>query len=628
MIYFVSNQITAFTEFKQITVEESLTLIKSWGNLLQYDSETDGLDCHINRLLCIQIGSCKSDEQIVIDAQTIDITQYKEILESNVLFGHNLKFDLKFLYNYGIVPLTVYDTMIIEQLLHLGWPSNAISYSLQETAYRYMDIWLDKSVRRNIIWKGLVEEVIFYAANDVKYIYQIFEYQYKLLKQNTLVKAAAVENSFVPVIAYLEWCGIHLDETKWRAKMANDQKNLIEKRQLLNDFVIKCSENNSKFPFVHINYQGDLFEGFNTQPVCIINWSSSRQVVQFAKYLGFDTTTQDKQTGEDKDSVLEKHLKGQKGINDEFLKLYFDYKEFEKVCSSFGQGHLDAINPITDRIHTEYKQLGAASGRMSCGSSSCNEDLAKYKKIPTKRCSYVNIQQLPHDAVTRACFTAPKGYKAVSCDWSAAEARLAGDIYNDQAIKDIFLNGIDSHSMYAKIFFKEELKDIDVNDVKRLRPDLRQLAKGPEFALNFGGGKIAIMQAIQCTEEVADNIIKNYEEGFKGTAEFAKKGEKFVKQNGYVLMCEATGHKMYWYDWKAWYDRQKSFTSEFWEEYRTEHKPKNDAIAQMVKMHFKAASKWSRMARNAPTQGERYAPCLNSVNSVNPEMGIPSQALW
>ena len=47
------------------------------------------------------------------------------------------------------------------------------------------------------------------------------------------------------------------------------------------------------------------------------------------------------------------------------------------------------------------------------------------------------------------------------------EARLAGDIYNDQAVKDIFLKGIDSHSMYAKIFFKEALKDVDVNDIKK-----------------------------------------------------------------------------------------------------------------------------------------------------------------
>jgi DNA polymerase I-like protein with 3'-5' exonuclease and polymerase domains len=157
--------------------------------------------------------------------------------------------------------------------------------------------------------------------------------------------------------------------------------------------------------------------------------------------------------------------------------------------------------------------------------------------------------------------------------------------------------------MYAKIFFKEELKDIDVNDVKEKRKDLRDKAKSPEFALNFGGGVPAIMQALQCSKEEAETIIRNYEEGFKGTTEFAKKGSAFVRKNGYILMCPLTGHRMYWWDHDKWLERQKSFTQEFWEEYRNIHKGTGDAIAQEVSMHFRAASKFDRLARNAPPQG-------------------------
>ena len=108
-----------------------------------------------------------------------------------------------------------------------------------------------------------------------------------------------------------------------------------------------------------------------------------------------------------------------KGINDEFLKLYFDYQEHFKVVTSFGQGHLNAINPKTNRIHTVYKQLGAASGRMSCGSQQSNTDLAKVNKVPAKDCTYPNMQQLPADEQTRSSFTAPEGYEWCSCDYSA-----------------------------------------------------------------------------------------------------------------------------------------------------------------------------------------------------------------
>lgn len=625
MIYLVTKQqeLFSFSDINIVSIEESLAMINSWS-MIQFDTETSGREPHICTLLLAQFGDITGNTQIVVDCMTISITEYKKVLESKLIIGQNLKFDLQFLYNYNIIPRKVYDTMIVEQLLYLGFPhitvseeeynkyydfpyhydyankTMSISFALDAIAKKRLNIHIDKTVRGEIIWRGIDYSVIKYAAKDVEHLYAIMQSQIKDLRFKDLVRAAKIENRFVPVIAYLEWCGIHLNAEKWKAKMEKDKENLTNSKKALDEFVVRTP---SLSKYVYVNRQGNLFEGFNLEPQVKINWSSSSQVVNIAKILGFNTQMQDKKTGEDKDSVLEKHLKTQKGVNDEFLKLYFDYQGYAKVVSSFGQGHLNQINPKTHRIHTTYRQLGAASGRMSCGSTQPNTDLASYKNIPAKACTYANMQQLPHDEETRGCFTAMEGNLWVSSDWSAAEARLAGDIYNDQAIKDIFLNGIDSHSMYAKIFFKEQLKDIEVNDIKKLRPDLRQLAKGPEFALNFGGGAFAIMQAINCTKEEADQIVLNYEEGFKGTAEFAKKGSKLLRQRGYVLMCEYTGHKMFWWDYAKWKEVQNSFDSEFWENYKIYHKGTGDSIEMKVKQHFKAASKWDRMVRNAPTQG-------------------------
>ena len=77
------------------------------------------------------------------------------------------------------------------------------------------------------------------------------------------------------------------------------------------------------------------------------------------------------------------------------------------------------INPITGRCHTIYKQLGATSGRMSCGSQQHNTDLAKLKKIPAKECTYCNFQQLPSDEDTRSSFVSEEGNIFCSCDFSA-----------------------------------------------------------------------------------------------------------------------------------------------------------------------------------------------------------------
>lgn len=60
---------------------------------------------------------------------------------------------------------------------------------------------------------------------------------------------------------------------------------------------------------------------------------------------------------------------------------------------------------------------------------------------------------------------------------------------------------------------------------------------------------------------------------------------------------------MRWWDWEDWKTIQKTFTKEFWEDYRENHKGTGDEVCMMVKKSFQAASKWDRMALNAPTQG-------------------------
>ena len=605
MIYLCTKQQELFNSNLYTVIDEqsALEIVKNW-NIIQYDSETDGRDAHLCNLLSIQLGNDKADARIVVDCSSVDILLFKEVLESKRLIGHNLKFDLQFLYNYGIIPLKVYDTMIVEQLLYLGYPVGIKMYSLKAVAYERLGIDIDKSIRGDIIWKGLSPDVIQYAAGDVTYLEKIMQLQVRDCQLKECIKAAQLECDAVPAMAYLEWCGIMLDQEKWKAKMKADQEHLEERRKALNEFV----QNDPNLQeFVFVDPQGDLFTGYDLTPKCKINWDSSRQVIQLCKTLGFDTTVQDKKTGEDKDSVLEKTIRSQKGINDNFLQLYFDYKESSKVVSTYGQGHLNAINPKTGRIHTTFKQIGASSGRMSSGSSQSNTDLAKVLKLPPSQCTYPNLQQLPADEPTRSAFVAPKGYLMVSADFSAEESRLGADIYQDKEFLKEFTEGSgDTHAMFAWIVYNKECKALGCTgpkDVKKLAPKQRKAVKGYEFGWMFGAAAPTLAQTAGCTVEEAQSVIDRLEKGFSGVSDFAKRGSKFVREHGYVLICKHTGHKMYWWDWNKWKERQKSFTPEFWEEYRTHHKGTGDEIAMEVREHFQAASKYDRMARNSPTQG-------------------------
>lgn len=605
MIYLVTNSksLFPFSEIEYCTVENSIEMINKW-NMVQYDSETTGRDARLCNLLCMQFGDLEGENQVVVDTTTISPLKYKDILENKYIIGHNLKFDLQFLYNYSIIPRKVYDTMIVEQLLHLGYPSGIVSHSLKAVAKRRLDIDIDKTVRGEIIWRGLDESVVKYAAGDVMYLGNIMKGQLDDCKKRDLLKAAKLECDFVPSIAYLEWSGIKLDEGKWLAKMKQDKINLERAKTALDNFITS----NDKFKkYTYVNKQGSLFDGFDLTPKCTVNWSSSQQVVKIAKELGFDTQVKDKKTGEDKDSVLEKHLKTQKGINDEFLKLYFDYQEYAKVVSSFGQGHLNAINPKTGRIHTVFRQLNTASGRLSCGSNQPNTDLAKAKGIPPKDCTYPNLQQLPSDEQTRASFVAPNGSLFVSADFSAEESRLGADIYQDKAFLKEFTEGSgDTHNMFAWAVFKKQCKECgcqDATEVKKKAPQWRKKVKAVEFAYMFGAAAPTISKAAECTVEEAQSYIDALDKEFIGMSSFAKKGSAFVRKNGYILICPYTGHKLYWWDHDKWLERQKSFTQDFWEDYKKNHKGTGDYVAQEVREHFQAAGKYDRMARNAVTQG-------------------------
>jgi hypothetical protein len=124
MIYFVSNASEIFEDdsiYKCSTVEESLKLLETI-KIVGLDTETEGFDPYTKKLLSLQLG-CK-DFQVVIDTSTVDVSLYKEYLESDRTFlGWNLKFDLRFLYRHNIYPKKVYDGYLAEKLLWLGYPS-------------------------------------------------------------------------------------------------------------------------------------------------------------------------------------------------------------------------------------------------------------------------------------------------------------------------------------------------------------------------------------------------------------------------------------------------------------------------------------------------------------------------
>lgn len=587
MIYLVTNQKELFKNevYKIISVEESLKLLNTL-TIVGLDTETEGLDPWTKRLKSIQLGNYEF--QIVIDTTTISPLVYKEYLESDRLFiGWNLKFDLKFLFRQGIVPKRVWDGYLAERLMWLGYPPGIHSLSLKSAGENYLGIELDKSVRGKIIYAGLTEDVIVYSANDVKYLEKIMRLQYEELVKKGLERAIIYENKFVLPLAYCEYCGIKLDVNKWKAKMQKDEDRVKNALAKCNEWFIK---NEPKSKYIFIDRQGDFFNGFNLEPQVTLNWNSAKQLIPIFKKYGVEVTTEDKEKGGVKDSIDAKSLKPQKDKCD-LISLYLEYKEAVKVTSTYGENFLKQVNPVSGRVHTNYQQLGADTTRLTSG--------GKDKATKTE---YVNLLNLPANAETRACFVAEKGNKWISIDYSGQETYLMASIANDEAIiKELTEGSGDIHSLTAYMSYHEIPRDTPIKDIKKKYHNLRQEAKGIEFAINYGGDANTISKNKGIPIEEAKKIYNSYMLGFKGL----KKYQDFRRidwfNKGYILLNNLTGHKAYIYDYKELLEDKEWMASLDWNYYREMKSccPECDTV-QRVRHFFRRKSASEKQSINYP----------------------------
>lgn len=636
MIYLVSHNKSLFKTDKYIeaTIEQAMSVLLPL-KLCQLDTETKGLDCHTKALLTIQLGN--KDNQVVIDWTTLTPREkqiVKNYLESDRLFlGWNLMFDLTFLYVQGIYPKHIWDGMIVEQLLYLGYPAQMREKSLKAAAWNYLNINIDKTVRGKIVNDGLTTEVVIYAAGDVTYIEDIKEKQDIEIEKQGMKLAVELECEFVKSLAYFKYCGVHLDITKWKAKMTKDQAKLDKAISELNAWVVAWDKENphngydiqypelkypkysadypaevkrlikdgyKRFPqedlqtpdgkvdaykkviknqFTRIDTQGDLFTGFDTEPKCVINWSSQKQVIPLFELLGINVETFDKKTKQKKKSIEANVLKPQK--NDfPIIPIFLEYQEAAKVVSTYGQNWLNAVNPKTGRIHADFHSIGTDTARVSSGGGVWK----------------LNMQNLPNDPETRACFTSEEGNAWLSADYQSQESRIIASVSKDEKMIDLFEHGCgDVHSLVAYMSYPNIIpRDTKIEDIKKLYHNWRQKAKSIEFAINYGGDYNTISKNDGIPVEEAKEIYDNFMEGFPGIKRYQDYCRAAVMRDGYILLNPLTGHRAHIYDAEELKETHNKMQEPgFWEYYQNSRKRNpQDEIVQEVRhyMQRKAAS--------------------------------------
>lgn len=588
--YFITNQQSLFTPvgYSFSTVDKCLEYLETLDEV-GVDTETKRFDPSVDSdLLSLQLGDDK--KQFVIDCGTVDIQLFKDIIERKLVLLQNAKFDLKFLYFFKIVPSKIYDTFLAERILTTGIPT--ARKGLDALVWNYCKQHMDKSVRGSIHREGLSARVIKYAGDDVKYLSEIKRKQLEKAETLDLTKSISLDNEYVRVLAYIEHCGVKLDVDKWNAKCLEDKKFLDKKAEELDKFIF---DNSEMFPHL-IDNQMNLFDNaLQTR----INWNSSKQVIPFMQKIGINTKVKDKKSGMMKDSIDKSILSPQKNKH-KIVSLYIEYSEAYKVVSTYGENWLDYINPRTQRIHTNYTQI-MNTGRLSSGQKG-----NKKRGLSQKP----NMQNVPSDDRTRSCFVAEKGNTLIVADYSGQEQVVLANKSLEPNLLEFYAKGLgDMHSFNAKKIFSTELADIELNDVKKARPDLRQMAKAAGFAINYGGVGMTIARNLSLPLETGEMVYKAYFEAFPGLANYFKKQKDKALKNGYIEFNDVSKRKCFVYGFEDFQTLHKELYDNkgFWSEYKAEKIKDSDhfrnTLKPKVREYFVKKGGIERDALNYPIQG-------------------------
>jgi DNA-directed DNA polymerase len=660
MIYLVSKQQDLFKsdKYEKISPADAIEML-SKESILAADTETEGLDPYECRILSIQLGTEKY--QIVWDCLSYPLSMLKDLLERpDILYlWHNYAFDSEFLLKESIVQKNFMDTMINERILNNGL--NEYELALKACALKYCNYNMDKSARGEIIKLGLTERTIVYSGTDVVYLIPIYNAQLEELKKLDLVDTAKFESKFTIVTGYFKLCGVKLDVNKWKAKMKSDTSKMLSAIDKCNEWVLNYyKEHNGHNGYIEIDYlidtmfihpndknipedlnfqipngkviktkkvkhekygmlfyvtqeipfgywnknhteftsyiekvnaiQLDLFaeatEKFGDK--CNIQWGSSQQIIPLFELLGFKLEVFNKRKGTTTKSVGEPVISKQL-YKSPLAALYLEFKAAETVCNSYGEKFIKALSK-DGRLRGDWRSIGTDTLRMSC------KGYVHGQKI--------NMQQLPSDAVTRACFVSEKGNSWISCDMSGQESRIMASLANDKNMIDLLQHG-DIHSYVAKVTFKEIPRDCPIEDIKHKFHDLRQKAKYVEFAIAYGGDANTIMQRIGCTQEKAKEIYNAYMDAFPLVRDYQNYCRQALIDNGFILMNNVTKARCFIPD----IERLKSIhyqtkTSEFWQEFKV-----NSELKIEYKWYKKTLDDYARKAINFRIQN-RGSGCL------------------
>jgi DNA polymerase-1 len=408
--------------------------------------------------------------------------------------GQNLKYDLGVLANYGIhVAPPLFDTMLAHYLLEPDM-RHGMDF-LAQTYLHYNPVSIETLIGKKGDGQGNMrdvplEKIAPYACEDADITLQLKNLFYPGLDETeTRPVFETVEIPLVPVLSAMEREGVKVD---------------TEVLKKLSDRFTEEAKEAEK----------EIFDAAGIQ----FNIASPKQLGEILfDRLKLDPKAKKTRTGQysTNEETLSK-LAGKHPVIDHIL----NYRELQKLKSTYVDSLPRLIHPLTGRIHTEFNQAVASTGRLS----STNPNLQNIP-VRTERGKEIRSAFVPRN----------EEYVLLSADYSQVELRIIASLSGEQNMIEAFRNQMDIHTATAA-----RLYGIDPSEVTR---DQRSAAKTVNFGIIYGISAFGLSQRVNISRTEAAEIIENYFNTYPNIKKYMNDSVEYARQHGFVKTI--TGRRRY-----------------------------------------------------------------------------------
>jgi DNA polymerase I len=458
-----------------------------------FDTETTGLDALNADIVGISFAYEKGKAFYIPFSENRDeaqelMNQLKPFFENENIekIGQNLKYDLKILSNYGIsVNGKLFDTMLAHYLINPDMRHNMDVLSetyLKYTPKSITDL-IGKKGKNQLSMKDVpLEEIKEYAAEDADITYQLKEHFQPILeKVGTKKLFDTIEIPLVPVLAAMEKEGINLD-VPYLKNMS------VEMQKEIDAFEQNIYENaGEKFNLASPKQLGDIL--FDKLKI----GGAKQKKTKTGQYA----------TGEEVLSYL--------ANEHQIVKDILEWRQMVKLQSTYIDALPNQVDAKTGRVHTDYMQTVAATGRLS----STNPNL---QNIP--------IRTEKGRQIRKAFIARDENYTLLAADYSQIELRIIAALSGEENMIAAFQNNEDIHKSTAAKVFNVPLEEVT--------KEQRSNAKTVNFGIIYGVSAFGLSNQTDLSRKESAELIEAYYQTYPKLKAYMSNQVDFARENGYV----------------------------------------------------------------------------------------------